>query len=80
MLHQTRLWCSLCFALGRAMQGPKRYTPPPCLVSDLPFIDGIAISHSHYVRAMLLHISDRSGALLTGASCTRLRTTSIFTP
>ncbi|KAH8900289.1 Metallo-hydrolase/oxidoreductase [Thozetella sp. PMI_491] len=28
--------------------GPKRYTPPPCRLSDLPVVDAVVISHSHY--------------------------------
>lgn len=28
--------------------GPKRYSPTPCQLSDLPDIDVIAISHNHY--------------------------------
>lgn len=26
----------------------KRYTPPPCELSDLPYVDAVVISHSHY--------------------------------
>ena len=28
--------------------GPKRYTEMPCQVQDIPFIDIVVISHSHY--------------------------------
>ncbi|CAL1297955.1 unnamed protein product [Larinioides sclopetarius] len=28
--------------------GPKRYRDPPCSVGDLPHINGVVISHSHY--------------------------------
>jgi N-acyl-phosphatidylethanolamine-hydrolysing phospholipase D len=28
--------------------GPKRYTEPPCKLSDIPFVDAVLISHSHY--------------------------------
>ena len=28
--------------------GPKRYTPAPCKLSELPFVDAVIISHSHY--------------------------------
>lgn len=28
--------------------GPKRYTPPACGLADLPIVDVVVISHSHY--------------------------------
>ncbi|KAJ2916883.1 hypothetical protein MD484_g3479, partial [Candolleomyces efflorescens] len=28
--------------------GPKRFTPPPCKIEDIPEIDAIVISHNHY--------------------------------
>lgn len=28
--------------------GPKRYTPAPCDISEIPIIDAVVISHSHY--------------------------------
>ncbi|KAJ7502613.1 N-acyl-phosphatidylethanolamine-hydrolyzing phospholipase D [Mycena galericulata] len=28
--------------------GPKRFTPPPCALEDVPEIDAIIISHNHY--------------------------------
>lgn len=28
--------------------GPKRYTEPPCHLNDIPEIDVVVISHSHY--------------------------------
>ncbi|KAJ7762628.1 N-acyl-phosphatidylethanolamine-hydrolyzing phospholipase D [Mycena metata] len=28
--------------------GPKRFTPPPCTLEDVPEIDAIVISHNHY--------------------------------
>lgn len=28
--------------------GPKRYTPPACALADLPPVDAVVISHSHY--------------------------------
>ncbi|KAF8901317.1 N-acyl-phosphatidylethanolamine-hydrolyzing phospholipase D [Gymnopilus junonius] len=28
--------------------GPKRYTPPPCKIEDIPEIDAVVISHNHY--------------------------------
>ncbi|KAK4199982.1 beta-lactamase superfamily domain-containing protein [Triangularia verruculosa] len=28
--------------------GPKRYTQPPCKLADLPVVDAVVISHSHY--------------------------------
>jgi N-acyl-phosphatidylethanolamine-hydrolysing phospholipase D len=29
-------------------KGLKRYTPPPCEIEDLPIVDVVVISHSHY--------------------------------
>ncbi|PHH65978.1 hypothetical protein CDD81_926 [Ophiocordyceps australis] len=31
-----------------AMLGPTRYTPAPCSLDDVPIVDAIVISHSHY--------------------------------
>ncbi|KAI9151332.1 Metal-dependent hydrolase lscR [Paramyrothecium foliicola] len=28
--------------------GPKRFTQPPCSLAELPFVDAVVISHSHY--------------------------------
>ncbi|KAK7426568.1 hypothetical protein QQZ08_006898 [Neonectria magnoliae] len=28
--------------------GPKRYTPRPCDIKDIPIVDAVVISHSHY--------------------------------
>jgi N-acyl-phosphatidylethanolamine-hydrolysing phospholipase D len=28
--------------------GPKRYTPKPCNIADIPLIDAVVISHNHY--------------------------------
>ncbi|KAF6805324.1 N-acyl-phosphatidylethanolamine-hydrolyzing phospholipase D [Colletotrichum sojae] len=28
--------------------GPKRYTPKPCDLAEIPFVDAVLISHSHY--------------------------------
>ncbi|KAF6743551.1 N-acyl-phosphatidylethanolamine-hydrolyzing phospholipase D [Ephemerocybe angulata] len=28
--------------------GPKRFTPPPCKVEEIPDVDAIVISHNHY--------------------------------
>jgi len=28
--------------------GPARYTPPPCEIEKIPFIDAVVISHNHY--------------------------------
>ncbi|KAJ7230014.1 N-acyl-phosphatidylethanolamine-hydrolyzing phospholipase D [Mycena pura] len=28
--------------------GPKRFTPPPCALEDVPEVDAIVISHNHY--------------------------------
>ncbi|KAI9716054.1 MAG: hypothetical protein M1828_000465 [Chrysothrix sp. TS-e1954] len=31
-----------------SFMGPKRYTPVPCQIEDLPIIDAVVISHAHY--------------------------------
>ncbi|KAM4063136.1 beta-lactamase superfamily protein [Hirsutella rhossiliensis] len=31
-----------------AFMGPKRYTPRPCDLADIPVVDAVVISHSHY--------------------------------
>ncbi|KAI9821404.1 MAG: hypothetical protein M1832_003411 [Thelocarpon impressellum] len=31
-----------------SFMGPKRYTPTPCALGDIPVIDAVVISHSHY--------------------------------
>jgi len=31
-----------------SFMGPKRYTDMPCQVEDIPFVDAVVISHSHY--------------------------------
>ncbi|KAJ3505933.1 hypothetical protein NLJ89_g7154 [Agrocybe chaxingu] len=28
--------------------GPKRFTPPPCNIEDIPEVDAVVISHNHY--------------------------------
>ena len=28
--------------------GPKRYTPVPCQIDDIPIVDAVVISHNHY--------------------------------
>ncbi|KAK0741978.1 beta-lactamase superfamily domain-containing protein [Apiosordaria backusii] len=40
--------CAPTFFGGLLGLGPKRYTPPPCAISDLPVVDAVVISHSHY--------------------------------
>ncbi|KAK3991088.1 N-acyl-phosphatidylethanolamine-hydrolyzing phospholipase D [Cladorrhinum sp. PSN332] len=37
---------SACSPIG--FLGPHRYTPPPCQIRDLPLVDAVVISHSHY--------------------------------
>lgn len=31
-----------------SFMGPKRYTPKPCDIKDIPIVDAVVISHSHY--------------------------------
>ncbi|CAK7230308.1 hypothetical protein SEUCBS140593_007545 [Sporothrix eucalyptigena] len=31
-----------------SFMGPKRFTPAPCVLADLPAVDAVVISHSHY--------------------------------
>ncbi|KAF7860833.1 hypothetical protein EAF04_008351 [Stromatinia cepivora] len=31
-----------------SFMGPKRYTPIPCKISEIPIVDFVVISHSHY--------------------------------
>ncbi|KAK4197952.1 beta-lactamase superfamily domain-containing protein [Triangularia verruculosa] len=40
--------CAPTFFGGLLGLGPKRYTSPPCAISDLPAVDAVVISHSHY--------------------------------
>lgn len=37
-----------CSPFPVSLIGPKRYTPPPCEIKDIPAIDAVVISHSHY--------------------------------
>ena len=36
-----------------SFMGPKRYTKVPCHIKDLPVVDVVAISHSHYGTSSL---------------------------
>ncbi|KAF7305812.1 Zn-dependent hydrolase oxidoreductase family [Mycena chlorophos] len=43
--------------------GPKRFTPPPCSLEDVPDVDAIVISHNHYDHmdtASLKHLLQRT--------------------
>jgi N-acyl-phosphatidylethanolamine-hydrolysing phospholipase D len=42
--------------------GPARYTPTPCKIENIPFIDAVVISHNHYdhlSRPTVLEIKNR---------------------
>ncbi|KAK0660831.1 beta-lactamase superfamily domain-containing protein [Cercophora samala] len=41
-------YCSPRLFGGLIGLGPKRYTPPPCTIPDLPAVDAVVISHTHY--------------------------------
>ena len=38
--------------------GPKRYTPTPCSLGDLPIVDVVVISHSHYDHLSLPSVKE----------------------
>lgn len=38
--------------------GPGRYTRPACAIADLPFLDAVVISHSHYDHLSLPTVRD----------------------
>ncbi|CAG9988460.1 unnamed protein product [Clonostachys byssicola] len=37
-----------CSPWPASLIGPRRYTEPPCQLKDIPIIDAVVISHSHY--------------------------------
>ena len=39
--------------------GPARFTPPACQPAELPEVDLVVLSHSHYVRPYTLAIADQ---------------------
>ena len=46
--------------------GPKRYTEMPCKIEDLPLIDAVIISHSHYdhlSHPTLMKIKERNSSV-----------------
>ncbi|KAL1838101.1 hypothetical protein VTJ49DRAFT_3032 [Mycothermus thermophilus] len=47
----------------RGLLGPRRFTPPACSLADLPPVDAVIISHSHYD-----HLSKGSVTALAKAS------------
>ncbi|SPQ99824.1 unnamed protein product (mitochondrion) [Plasmodiophora brassicae] len=49
-------WSDRCSPVQFA--GPRRYTPPPCPLADLPPIDAVVISHNHYDHLDLNTIKD----------------------
>ena len=57
MLHAWSRWKTSLFSLTPIFSnhcapvqgfGPKRYRQPPCKIEDLPKIDAVVISHTHY--------------------------------
>ena len=54
-----------------SFMGPKRYTPVPCHIKDLPVVDLVVISHSHYDHlshptVMELHKAHPNAQFLVG--------------
>lgn len=41
-----------------SLLGFKRYTEPPCEIADIPYVDAVVISHSHYDHLSYLSVQE----------------------